>query len=527
MDLALLAVFLILAYVFFARRLYMSTVRDTLDSRDTGAGNQFPSNTGTSHLGAKSPTGSVDGDSQHLIDARIKRMPDPRPMECRSRGGDGKATVSVVTRFFDYEFYDLKMTLSSVLMNTNPALLKEIIVVDDGSTLEYIIDAAQKYLQGIKKARVVRVDARAGPAGARLRGFEDVRGEIVVFIDTNTLVARGWLNPLVEHIQKNPKSIAVPHFDGIANPVDYEYNPTSDTLVASLTWALTVRMSESRDAKAEVTEPIRSPMLRGNVFAVSRSYFQDLGGYDPALPDGGGENLELSLRTWMCGGKIQVIPCSRVGILNLHDPVKIVSHINFRRVAELWLGQAKALAYRNAGVPADLPPQEQKAVEERRTALSHTNCHNIEWFFKNVAGNLPTPSEKARFFGLLKIRTGRCSRVAADGRLELISCSKDQYSIPPSEMFFEYDDDKYLTSNGQCLTVKPTAYVVAEACRPGDSQQRWEYKNNRFVNDWCHYCLMHVTDPDKQTGGKRQIAMAQECASAAEPAFIEFDFITL
>ena len=55
--------------------------------------------------------------------------------------------------------------------------------------------------------------------------------------------------------------------------------------------------------------------MRGNIFAVNRKYFMQMGGYDDTLGPGGGGDLELSFRTWMCGGQIAKVPCSRVGVI--------------------------------------------------------------------------------------------------------------------------------------------------------------------------------------------------------------------
>lgn len=58
-----------------------------------------------------------------------------------------------------------------------------------------------------------------------------------------------------------------------------------------------------------------SPAAPAAAFAVRADYFADIGGVsaDPAFASGY-EHIELSLRTWLCGGTVIRQPCSRVAL---------------------------------------------------------------------------------------------------------------------------------------------------------------------------------------------------------------------
>lgn len=241
--------------------------------------------------------------------------------------------MTIVVEYSDYEFYDMRNTIDSCVVvhastdDASTSLIRQIVAVDS-STLDYIIDEARAYFSALPKTTLLRSkDVRLTSAQARTAALSVATGDLLVFIDSTVLCAAGWLQPLINAALQHPNSIVSPHFDRLRDPVSLEYDKTNDSLVSAMSWDLAVRM---RGAPAEMyTEDgccIKTPALRGNVVAVRRELFNQLGGYDAKLAaemNDAGHNVELSLRAWMCGVDIYTVPCSRVGLLNLRDPVKV------------------------------------------------------------------------------------------------------------------------------------------------------------------------------------------------------------
>ena len=51
------------------------------------------------------------------------------------------------------------------------------------------------------------------------------------------------------------------------------------------------------------TMPFRTAALVGCALAVNKEYFFKIGGFDEGMNVWGGENIELAMRNWLCGGE--------------------------------------------------------------------------------------------------------------------------------------------------------------------------------------------------------------------------------
>ncbi|KAF3815678.1 hypothetical protein GH733_016371 [Mirounga leonina] len=216
----------------------------------------------------------------------------------------------------------------------------------------------------------------------------------MVFLDSHCEVNHVWLQPLLHAIAKDPKMVVCPLID----PIDYEtleYRP-SPVIRGAFNWHLEFKwdnvFSYEMDGPEGPTRPIRSPAMAGGIFAINRHYFNEIGQYDKDMELWGTENLELSLRIWMCGGQLFILPCSRVGHINKpHFPnqpglVKAVTYNNLRLV-HVWLDEYKEQFFlRRPGLKSVAYGNISERVELRK----RLGCKSFQWYLENVFPELET-----------------------------------------------------------------------------------------------------------------------------------------
>ena len=127
--------------------------------------------------------------------------------------------VSVIIIYYNEALSTLTRNVVSVLNRSPPDLLGEVLLVDDGSTLEELgeleahLDELRRQLpEGL--IRHVRRDLHNGIVGARIRGATEARFPIILFLDSHAECAPGWLEPLVARIHEDRNRVVLPNIRG-------------------------------------------------------------------------------------------------------------------------------------------------------------------------------------------------------------------------------------------------------------------------------------------------------------------------
>jgi polypeptide N-acetylgalactosaminyltransferase len=141
--------------------------------------------------------------------------------------------------------------------------------------------------------------------------------EVLVLLDAHCEVTVGWLEPMLARIKQNRKTVAIPLTGGI-DPHDMKFTPGSTHSYGIFSWSLFFYWGTMPDRIKNRTRPMDPypvPTMCGGLLAVEKKFFFEIGGYDDGMEVWGGENLEMSFRTWMCGGRVEHIPCSHVNLI--------------------------------------------------------------------------------------------------------------------------------------------------------------------------------------------------------------------
>ncbi|XP_046308953.1 polypeptide N-acetylgalactosaminyltransferase 15 isoform X1 [Marmota monax] len=395
-------------------------------------------------------------DSHGLNEALSARLPLHRalpevrhPLCLQQRPEEILPTASVILCFHDEAWSTLLRTVHSILDTAPRAFLKEVILVDDLSQQGQLKSALSEYVAKLEGVKLLRSNKRLGAIRARMLGATRATGDVLVFMDAHCECHPGWLEPLLSRIADDRSRVVSPVID-VIDWKTFQYYPSKELQRGVLDWKLDFHWEplpeNERKALRFPISPIRSPVVSGEVVAMDRHYFQNTGAYDPLMSLRGGENLEMSFKAWLCGGSVEILPCSRVGHIYRNQDTQSSSLDqeailrNKVRLAEIWLGSFKETFYRHSPEAFVLSKAEKPDCTERLQLQRRLGCRTFHWFLANIYPEMYPSEHRPRFSGKLhNIGFGFCADCQTEGdilgcpmRLAPCSDSQQQQSLLPA-----------------------------------------------------------------------------------------------
>lgn len=250
----------------------------------------------------------------------------------------------------------LGKTIDGILDRTDG--LDEIIVCDDAG-LDY-------HRTGVK----VLTTNKIGRAKAWNLAAEQASGKILVFVKDKTKVGDDWATPLLRALEAHPNCLISP----VVHTLDLGLWMTESSRWRRFGWRWDLNIYD----RVYGGRP-DSPTISSYCIVTTKEWFNHIGGFDDGMDIGSGEDIEISLRSWLMGGGVYVCDESTISVaLEIDYGPKTLN--NLARIVEAWFPERASHFYNARGLK---PQQLDIGRLNNLTSLYGKLKRTVEWFFSN------------------------------------------------------------------------------------------------------------------------------------------------
>ncbi|XP_039484714.1 putative polypeptide N-acetylgalactosaminyltransferase 9 isoform X2 [Drosophila santomea] len=414
-----------------------------------------------------------------------RTLPDPRDAWCKdeARYLTNLPKTDVIICFHNEAWTVLLRTVHSVLDRSPEHLIGKIILVDDYSDMPHLKRQLEDYFAAYPKVQIIRGQKREGLIRARILGANHAKSPVLTYLDSHCECTEGWLEPLLDRIARNSSTVVCPVIDVISDEtLEYHYRDSGGVNVGGFDWNLQFSWhpvpERERKRHNSTAEPVYSPTMAGGLFSIDREFFDRLGTYDSGFDIWGGENLELSFKTWMCGGTLEIVPCSHVGhIFRKRSPYKWRSGVNVLkknsvRLAEVWMDEYSQYYYHRIGNDKG----DWGDVSDRRKLRNDLKCKSFKWYLDNIYPELFIPGDSVAHGEIANMQHGMC--------LDAKEKSEEETPVSIYECHGQGGNQYWMLSKAgeirrddSCLDYAGKD-VTLFGCHGGKGNQFWTYREN-------------------------------------------------